>query len=152
VSELTVSLFNYRGVFPILMSRLFAAARWGDLRCLPFTPRPCRVRAVPFNDLGFLHQLADQFHRRPRKLHADRAIPDPRTAQIARLTTENTTLRTRLAATPAEVHELTAFKILTLMTNPMLRYVDRHSLQIHVPPPGVRRCDRQRMLTWKVEF
>ena len=130
MSGLLIAAFNYLSVFAALMSRLFAGARWGDQRCLPLTPRPCRVRAVPFDDLEPLHQhLAGQFHRHPKDLHADRVIPDPRTAQIARPTTENTTLRTRLAATSAELHEPTAFKILI----------------------DVRRC-AQRMRTWKVEF
>jgi hypothetical protein len=35
-----------------------------------------------------------------------------------------------------------------LANNLMLRYFDTDSLQIHVPPPGVRRSDH-RMLTWR---
>jgi len=63
---------------------------------------------------GPYQHLADEFHRRLQALQNNGDGPDPREAQIARLRTENTGLRTRLAAAEAAVAELTAFKQLAL--------------------------------------
>ena len=66
------------------------------------------------NRPGPYQHLAEEFNRRLKALQDNGTNPDPRDAQIARLKTENMTLKARLATTQAEATQLTAFKRLAL--------------------------------------
>jgi len=61
----------------------------------------------------YLH-LKEEFEQRRNRLQDQGRIADPREAQIARLTAENTALRQRIAERDALIAELTRFKTLAV--------------------------------------
>jgi hypothetical protein len=114
-----------------------------DLKTLAAEAGVTRTGFYPKNNRpGPYQHLADEFHRRLRQLQAEGTTPDPRTAQIARLKTDNATLQTRLAVALAEIDDLTAFKNLALS-----RLAAQHEeitrlrpqVSLCSPPDNVRR-------------